>query len=150
MENYLTETDGRYFFQVGDDWYQYADSMLTASEEEYELLEDLSEEALSRDTRVYKYRNPEDGGTFIMITRPLEASDWYVSEALDESVLSRNIFRTFFLIVLIIVLASAFIGILLSWFLSNTVNVPVKKLQTRMKRIAEGGFQAGSGYGMGS
>lgn len=141
MENYLTETDGRYFFQVGDDWYQYADNMLTASEEEYELLEDLSEEALSRDTCVYKYRNPEDGGTFIMITRPLEASDWYVSEALDESVLSRNIFRTFFLIVLIIVLASAFIGILLSWFLSNTVNVPVKKLQTRMKRIAEGDFR---------
>ena len=41
---------------------------------------------------------------------------------------------------LLIVLAASIIGVFLSWFLNRTINVPVKMLQKRMLRIADGDF----------
>ena len=96
---------------------------------------------MSDDTVIQKVRNFDSEGTSILITRPLDTKGWYVTECLDESVLSQNIFHTFFLIVIIAIAATSMIGILLSWFLSKTVNVPVKQLQERMKRIAAGDFE---------
>ncbi len=140
VKNYLSETDSRLYFQIGDYRYEYMDNSLVSSTDSFELLEDLSGIALSRGTVIQKVRDLKDLKTYIILTRPLETNGWYVTECLDEDVLSNSIFRTFFLIVLIILVASSFIGILLSWFLSKTVNAPVKKLQKRMKRIENGDF----------
>jgi len=140
IKDYLSETDSRLFFQIGDYRYQYSDNALVPYSSSFELMEDLSQTALSNDTVIQKVRDLDDGKAYIIITRPLDTKGWYATECLDADVLSSNIFRTFFLIVLIILVAASMIGILLSWFLSKTVNVPVEKLQERMKRIENGDF----------
>lgn len=141
IKNYLSETDSRFFFQIGDYQYEYTDYTLVPFSGRFELVKDLSDIALSSDTVIEKVYNLESKNTSILITRPLSTKGWHVTECLDEKVLSQNIFRTFFLITLIILTSVSVIGILLSWFLSKTVNVPVYHLQERMKRIAGGDFE---------
>ncbi len=143
MKNYLSETGSHFLFQIGGSQYQYTDNTLVPDTSRIELIKDLSYLALRDDTTIQKIRNLEDpeAGISILITRPLDTKGMYVTECLNETVLSKNISRTFFLITMIVLAASSFIGILLSVFLSKTVNVPVKKLQERMKRIENGNFE---------
>ncbi len=141
IQNYHSETDSRFFFQIGDYQYEYTDDTLTSFSDRFELVDDLSYIARNSDTVVQKVYSPETKKTSIMITRPLSTQGWRVTECLDAKILSRNIFRTFFLIALIILTSVSIIGILLSWFLSKTVNAPVHHLQERMKRIANGNFE---------
>ena len=143
IQNYLSEADSHFFFRINDYQYQYVDNTLVAYTGSFELLEDLSDLALSPDTKIQKVRNSDSSQEeiSILLTRPLDTNGWYVTECLDETELSRNIYKTFFLIALLILVASSLIGILLSWFLSKTVNVPVKKLQARMRRIENGDFE---------
>ena len=141
IQNYLSETDSHFFFRIGNYQYEYKDNSLMPCESDFNIIEDLSGFALSDDTLIQKVRYGDSEDTSIMITRPLGTEGWYVTECLDEIMLTKNIFQTFILIVLIILTASSAIGILLSWFLSRTVNVPVKQLQERMKRIANGDFE---------
>jgi two-component system sensor histidine kinase YesM len=143
IHNYLSETDSRFLFRIGEHQYQYIDKTLIPYSERYELIEDLSDIALSKNTIIQKVRYPDTktDTVSILISRPLDTDGWYVTECLDETVLSKSIFKTFFLITLIILAATSFIGILLSWFLSKTVNVPVKKLKERMKLIENGEFE---------
>ncbi len=143
IHNYLSEADSHFFFQISDNLYQYEDNTLVPYTGSFEVLKDLSHLALSSDTRIQKIRESGSkiGETLILLTRPLDTEGWYVTECLDETKLSKNIYRTFFFIALLILAASSVIGILLSLFLSKTVNVPVKKLQARMRRIENGDFE---------
>ena len=140
IHNYSTENDSLLYFRIGDYQYQYENDELVLCSENFEVIKDLSDLALNDDTIVQKIHTPGGQDTSILITRPLSTQGWYVAECLDEDVLSKNIFHTFFLIAVIIIAASSAIGILLSVFLSKTVNVPIKQLQERMKRIAGGDF----------
>lgn len=144
LQHFPSETDSYFIIKIGEHQYQYIDDSLVPYDSEYEFTEDLSNVALSKDTVIHKVRKADDNGTSILITRPLETEGWYITECLDETVLSKTIFRSFFLIALIVVAASSLIGVLLSLFLSKTVNVPVKKLQARMKRIENGDFERDS------
>ncbi len=142
IHNYLSQADSRFFFQINDYQYQYENNTLVSYSGQYETIKDLSGIALSKDTKIQKVRSPGNSEEFFfMITRPLGTDGWYVTECLDESELSKSIHQTFFLIVLLIVAASSLIGIVLSLFLSKTVNVPVQMLQTRMRRIENGDFE---------
>ncbi len=141
IKNYLSETDSRFFFQIGDYRYEYDNHTLVPSSSQFQIEEDLSDLSLSNDTVIQKVYHPESKSYSIMITRPLGTKGWYVTESLDQNVLSQNIFRTFFFIVLIILTSASMMGFLLSLYLSKTVNVPVHKLQERMKRIANGDFE---------
>jgi len=140
IHNYHSDTDRHFYFRIGDRLYQYNDQRLLLCEEEYEFLADLSDVALSSDTVVQKLKNKATQEICIMVTRPLANNGMYATEYLSVDLLSRNISHTFFLVVLIILTFAVVIGILLALFLSRTVNVPVKQLQARMKRIADGDF----------
>lgn len=140
VSNYLSESAGRLYFTIGEYTYLYEDGSLALCAGDFTVKKDLSDIALSRDTIIQKAENSADGGVSILITRPLDTKGWYVTECLDEHVLSKNVHRTFFLIVLVIIASASLIGILLSWFLNRTVNIPVKRLQERMNRIAAGDF----------
>lgn len=140
IHNYLTGSDNHLFFRIGDEQYQYEDGALVPCDPGYKLIKDLSGLSLGKNTVIQKVRFPGDETSSILITRPLDTEGWYVTECLDESLLAKSIFRTFLFIVLIVLAAASIIGILLFWFLSKTVNVPVKQLQARMKRIAAGDF----------
>lgn len=142
IHHYSSNTDSQLFFHIGDEQYLYTDDdTLIPYTPDYQELKDLSDVALSNDTTIKKVKFSDSGRTSIIITRPLDIKGWYVTEALDTSVLSRSIFRTFLIIVIIVLAATSMIGIILSLFLSKTVNVPVKQLQERMKRIANGDFE---------
>ena len=96
--------------------------------------------ALSSDTDIWEVLNKSEQKTYLMVTRPLGTPNLYITECLDEYTLSRNIFSAFLIVTFSILTASAIIGILLFWYLSKTVNEPVRQLQVRMKRIADGDF----------
>lgn len=141
IQNSLSDTDNRLYFRIGEYFYQYTEGQgLVLCNDVFETIEDLSGNALSRNTDIQKIRNQTEQKTYIMVTRPLGTRNLYVTECLDEYTLSQNIFSTFLIVTLIILTAAAFIGILLFCYLSRTVNVPVKQLQVRMRRIAAGDF----------
>lgn len=142
IHHYSSSTGSRLFFHIGDEQYLYADDdTLLPCNPDYKVLKDLSNAALSNDTTIQKVKFADSDEVSIIITRPLDTNGWYVTEALDISALSRSIFRTFLIIAVIVLAATSMIGIILSLFLSKTVNVPVKQLQERMQRIAGGDFE---------
>ena len=141
MRSSLSDTDNRLYFRIGEYLYQYIEGQgLIPCGDTFETVEDLSGIALSSNTDIQKIRNLAEQKTYIMVTRPLGTRNLYVTECLDEYTLSRDIFSTFLIVTLITLTAAAFIGILLFYYLSKTVNVPVQQLQVRMKRIADGDF----------
>lgn len=144
VQSYFSESGSYFLFQMGEYQYQYDGSELVPCPDSYKVIKDISDIALSNDTVIRKIKNQTDESISIMITRPLDIKGWYVTECLDVQLLEKGITRAFFLIALIIVTAASAIGVFLSLFLNRTVNVPVKKLQERMGRIAEGDFSRDS------
>lgn len=140
IQDYLSETDGRFFFRINDHLYQFRDNTLIPYTESITIVKDLSDTALNPDTLMQVVRDENTQETFTIVTRPLDTTGWYITEYVDETNLSHNIFSSLFSIVLIIIAASSVIGIFLSYFLSRTVNAPVRQLQSRIKRIEEGDF----------
>ncbi|MDE5597215.1 MAG: sensor histidine kinase, partial [Lachnospiraceae bacterium] len=140
IQDYLSETDGRFFFRINDHLYQFHDNTLIPYTESITIVKDLSDTALNPDTVMQVVRDENTQETFTIVTRPLDTTGWYITECVDETHLSHSILSILFSIALIIIAASSVIGIFLSYFLSRTVNTPVRQLQSRIKRIEEGDF----------
>ncbi|MCM1175314.1 MAG: sensor histidine kinase [Blautia sp.] len=143
IRNYLSERDSRFFFYINDYLYQFQNGTLVPYEGAFDVTGDLSDLALNPDTRIQTVRlgNGTDAPeTFTIITHPLNTKGWYIAECVDESQLTKQVFNILFSIVLITIAAASCIGIFLSCFLSRTVNVPVKQLQARIRRIENGDF----------
>lgn len=143
IQNYLSERDSRFFFYMNDNAYQFQNGKLVPFQGVSEVMEDLSGMALNPNTRIQTIRIQDDARhaeTMTVITRPLNTKGWYIAECVDESQLTESVFNILFSIVLITVAAASCIGIFLSWFLSRTVNLPVKQLQARIRRIEDGDF----------
>ncbi|MCI9493575.1 MAG: histidine kinase [Lachnospiraceae bacterium] len=143
VESLSSETYSKVSFQIGGTWYQYADGRLAPDASQYQMIEDLSAMSLNS-TTIQKVINQQDGGAYIMLTRPLLEQGLYVTEFLDEHYVKRDTYHAFSIIILIVILSAGSIGILLSWFLNRTINVPVGKLQERMARISQGDFSKDS------
>ncbi len=140
LQNYISETSSQFYLHIGNSLYKYENDTLIPYTGAFNITNNLSDQAMRNDTVVQRILNPDGRSSSILLTRPLDTKGWYITECLDESILSRNILKAFLLIALIILTASILIGILLSLYLFKTVNVPVKKLQKRMVHIANGDF----------
>lgn len=140
IQDYFTETSSSLLFQIGDERYFYMDRTLIPYDSQYKPTKDLSDMALNQDTVIQEAIDEKTGNVSIILTRPLSTKGLYVTECYDAHFLQNDINHAFFLIMVIIILSAATIGILLSWFLNRTINVPVKMLQIRMSRIADGDF----------
>ncbi len=140
IADYLSEADSRFFFRIDGQLYRFEGNTLAPCSGQFETIEDLSDMALSPGTSIRTVRDENTQETFTIVTRPLDTAGWYITECVDETHLSNSIFKILFSIVLIIIASSSLIGIFLSWFLSRTVNAPVRQLQSRIKRIEEGDF----------
>ncbi|MCM1386509.1 MAG: sensor histidine kinase [Bacillus sp. (in: Bacteria)] len=140
IQDYLSETDSRFFFRIDEHLYQFQDNALAPFDDTLTIVKDLSDTALSPDTMIQTVYDENTQETFTIVTRPLGTNGWYITEYVDETQLSHSVFSVLFSIVLIVIAASSIIGIFLSYFLSRTVNAPVKQLQSRIKRIEEGDF----------
>lgn len=143
IRNYLSERDSSFFFYINSNSYQFRNGRLIPFQDTSEIVKDLSNLALNPNTRIQTIRIRNEQGhpeTATVITRPLNTKGWYIAEYVDESQLTESVFKILFSIVLITVAAASCIGIFLSWFLSRTVNLPVKQLQARIRRIEDGDF----------
>lgn len=139
LSNYLVDADSQLYFRVGDYLYQYTGRNLTFCEEDFAIIDNLSDAALSEDTLIQRAED-SDGHSCILITRPLDNRGLFITECLNENMLSQNIFQTFSVVVVIILTFATVTVFLFSSLLSKTVNEPVQQLQERMKRIACGDF----------
>jgi len=140
IHNYLSESESLLYFRIDDMNYQYRDEKLSPCETSLTFLEDLSSYALNQDSLIRRARNEETNEIVFVISRPLDVEGWFVSECISTKELSRQITKTFLTIVLIVLAAASIIAVSLSWFLFQTVTVPVSRLQLRMKRVEEGDF----------
>ena len=143
VRNYLSERDSRFFFYMNGHLYQFQNETLVPYENTFEVVDDQSNLALNPDTHIQtvRIRNELDElETLTIITRPLDTRGWHIVECVDESQLIEDVFSVLFSIVLITIAAASCIGVFLSWFMSRTVNVPVKQLQARIRRIENGDF----------
>lgn len=140
IKDYLSENTSRLCFRIGEYDYVYEDGTLVSCPHNYELIKDMSTLALSSDTTICMVREKESQQVYLMVQRPLELDGWYVSEYLEHRALSREINRSFFLIVLLVLTLCTVIGAVMFGYLSATVNTPVKKLLARMQRISDGDF----------
>lgn len=140
LKDSLSETDSKFFFWIDKHLYQFQNNTLVPYTGSFEVIKDLSDIALAPDTVIQTVRDRETQETFTIITKPLNTTSWYITECVDETRLSNSVSNILFSIVLIIIAAASLIGVFLSWFLSRTVNAPVRQLQARIKRIEEGDF----------
>jgi len=141
VRTYLSESESTLYFQINGNFYYYDENgCLLPDNSSYKVLEDLSYLALTKDTTILSAKDMDKNCTVYLVTRPMDTTGWYVTEYIEAAPLYHNIFRTFLLITMIIFFVCSIIGLLLSWFLSKTVNVPVKLLQLRMERIKNGDF----------
>lgn len=144
MQDYFTEETSTLIFQVGNGQYAYKDGSLLPYDSPYRQIMDFSGMALDQDTSIQRAIDDATGKVAIILTRPLETKGLYVKVCCDMQALQGEINRAFSLITLVIILSATAIGIILSWFLNRTINVPVKMLQKRMERIANGDFSRDS------
>lgn len=140
IKDYLSETDTRLCFIIGDYEYVYENDSLITCPHNYEFIKDMSDKALGDNVVVQLVREKDTQHLYLMVRRPLELEGWYVSEYLDQRALTREINSTFSLIVLLVLTLCTILGGILFWYLSHTVNTPVKRLLARMQRIADGDF----------
>ncbi len=138
VHDLVPKTDSLLYITINDYTYRIEDDSLLLSEDTYDKIRDLSIVGIGSGTIVQKVRNGKKD--FYMISKPLETSNWYLTEYIDEHQLSQSIYKTFFIIMLAILGASSAIGLVLFRFLSRTVDAPVKHLQARIRRIEEGDF----------
>lgn len=141
VQSYLAETGSSFYLQIDDKYYRCEENtLIPCSENPFLIKEDLTFYALNEDTDIHTVQNTLDLKNYIALSRPLDIDGWYITECVDTSQLTKDITRTFLLILFIIITLATLIGMLLSMFLFRTVTVPVDKLQARMNRISEGDF----------
>ncbi|MBO5372976.1 MAG: sensor histidine kinase [Lachnospiraceae bacterium] len=139
IKSYISGNESRVLFHMGNYDYEYANHTLSPYQKDFTTIRDLSNLAINSNTQVFQIVT-DSGEEAFLITCPLTMKGWFVTEYLDAETLYQNIFRSFFLIVLIIVTFSIIICKIFSSYLSKVVNVPVKKLQERMHKISAGDF----------
>ena len=140
IRKYHTSADSLIFFTLGDYRYYYSqtDQSLVLCEDEYTTVKDLSSKSVDPDTAVLMVRKSSDNTRYISITRPLNSAGWYVTEFIDSSRLSRDIRKSFAVVMLIIIVSVTLLGFFLFLFLSHTIAVPVKRILKRLNRIKDG------------
>ncbi len=115
LQNYTVAEDSHLYLTMDEHTYLYSDGTLVACELPTEHDDDL------------------------FVTVPLSMENCYVSQIISPSELTNQqlIYRVFLFVAMIAIIV---VGIALMFILNQTINVPVKKIQERMKRISAGDF----------
>lgn len=138
LKRYSIAEDSFVYLSIDGHIYLYQDGVLTEHENHYEALSDMSDNALNRNTTITKIKS-QTGGSQIVVSTPLDMPDCYISQGIShaEFVDQLLIFIGILAATLIGILA---IGILLVIIMNRMINVPVRRLQSKMLRISEGDF----------
>ena len=126
--------NNNFFLTLDKHNYVYTDFTLKEQNLSFEITADLSGIASSKDTIVNEMR--DSSGKYVSISVPLAAKDCYITQLITVSTFYQQLFS----IIAIIFGFSLLTGLILHGIFDHMINVPVHKLQDRMKSIAEGNF----------
>lgn len=139
IKSYSIAEDSFVYLDIGEHTYLYENGGLTEYEADYEIIADMSDNALNKDTTITRVKTTA-GRSQLVVSTPLNMTDCYISQGISQAELNDQllIFVSILAATLIGILA---IGILLVIIMDRMINVPVKKLRSKMLRIAEGDFE---------
>lgn len=138
LNRYAIAEDSSIFLTMGERNYIYEDGALTEWEGSYTLLEELSASSMTGLNRIFQIRNAE-GRKITVVTSPLYLPGCYISQSISSTELF-NQQALFWALIGITLVSMIAIGILLMVLMNHMINVPVSKLQDRMRRISNGDF----------
>lgn len=132
------EADSSIYITIGSHSYLFQDGAFLETDFSFETLSDISSKTFNRDNRAFHAKLP-DGTKRAIVTCPLGTQGWTISQVLSEQAYTTQ-GQAYRLIIGGIVLFIILTGILLYVMLNRIINHPVKMLQGKIGRIANGDF----------
>lgn len=137
LKRYGIAEDSLVYLTIDEYTYIYQDGTFVSHDVSYEYVEDMSVNALNKDTIITKIK--AGNGTQILVTTPLDMPDCYISQSISRTEQNNQLLMFIGILVATLVGILA-IGILLMFIMNRMITVPVSKLQAKMLRIADGDF----------
>ena len=138
LKRYGMAEDSNIYLTLGEHTYLYEDGVFTEFTPDYKIITDMSKAALSSSSNITKIKNTQ-GEERIIISTALNAPDCYISQTISHSEHSQQQ-NLFFRILVATLIGIIGIGVLLVYMMNRMINMPVRKLQAKMLRIADGDF----------
>lgn len=138
LRRYGIAADSAIYLTLGERTYRYDSGSFTEIEARYRLKADMSSSALAADTLITQIENDTNNHQ-IMISMPLNMPDCYISQSISHTELNAQL-MIFVRVLVATLIGILTIGVLLMYVMNRMIHVPVKKLQDKMSRIAEGDF----------
>ncbi len=137
MHYYSIADDSFLYLTLGSHVYRMKDGSLTELDISDISVDTLNYPDLSTDTKVFHFDN--DGADGYLISKPLQASDCYITQLISNKEMKYYI-PYYFIIILAITSLMILIGFLLSMILYQYISIPVIKIQKRLEKISQGDF----------
>lgn len=138
FKNYAISEDSSLVISIGELSYLIKDGSLTPIQKEEQIVKIIDNVAVNDKTsvEVIKY---QDGSIHTVVTYTSDLEGWSISQSLSKQQFSKQRQWYYFLIVFscLIILS---IGTLLTLYLNHMINVPIKKIRSKMKGISSGDF----------
>lgn len=138
LKRYNIAEDSSVYLTLGEHTYIYEANSLTEMEGSYESLADRSNSSLAGDTIITQIKDSSNTHK-IMISTPLDMPDCYITQSISLMELNSQLMN-FVKILIATLIGIMTIGIGLVFIMNRMINVPLRKLQDKMFRIAEGDF----------
>lgn len=138
LKRYNIAEDSSIYLTLGEHTYIYEENSLIEIAEKYESLADMSNSALATDTIISQIKDSNNTHK-IMISTPLDMPGCYITQSISHRELNSQLMN-FVKILIATLIGIMTIGIGLVFIMNRMINVPVRKLQDKMFRIAEGDF----------
>lgn len=138
MARYSYAEDSSIYLTMGGHNYVLKNDSFVETDVSYEILEDLTDAALTPDSIIKQVRS-SDGTKHIIVSSPLDMPDCYISQSISSSELwnQQLLFWGILGVTLVGILA---IGALLMLLMNRMIHTPVARLRDKIQRIADGDF----------
>lgn len=136
LNNYNLPEDSKLYLTIGDKTYRINNNKFIEINPKYSMIdEEKSQEGSYSVVEVLD----EDGEKNIMITVGSTLDGWYLTQTLSKTQFAQQ--KTmYYLIIGIISFVVIGLGFSLTFYLNRLINYPVKQINKKMKRIAQGDF----------
>lgn len=138
LEAFHLEADSSLYLHIGEHTYLFDGHSLGETDFRFETVSDISNKAFDRQTFARQVRMP-DKSRRTMITCPLGTGDWKISMLLSEEAYQAQS-KLYAALIMRILLAILFLGLMLYITLNRIINRPVQALLKKIEGIAMGDF----------
>ncbi|NBH71912.1 HAMP domain-containing protein [Clostridiaceae bacterium] len=138
LEAFPLESDSQFYIHIGNHTYHQQGNRLKETAFSFQILSDLSRQAVSRDSLVRRIKT-ENGNRRIMVTCPLGPDGWSVSLILSEKAYQAQS-QAYFALIAGIAFTVCLMGLILYILLNRIINRPVQKILEKITAISLGDF----------